>query len=241
MQHSYFEFARDKAPAEINQHPANIHLTASGKLIGVALSVLETQGYFQRGGLEFDATPRPLLTLPFLDFLRCLDPSAATIAELGAGQSTLFFQAAFKTVVSFETDANWLEQLRPRVASNVSLTAVTTAQLEELDFDLPETEWLLVDFAGKRTRFLHNLVSRRAPEALPQFIVLDNAEWYRRGAAILAAHGYQEIPFVGLKSFQSFVSVTSLFIKSGSFNVSVRTPMDVPYARMIDNTWDSET
>lgn len=241
MQHSYFEFARDKAPAEVAQHPGNIHLTAAGKLIGVALSVLETQGYFERGGLEFGVTPRPLLTLPFLDFLRTLDLSAATIAELGAGQSTLFFQNVFKSVRSYETDATWLEQLRPRVADNVTLTSATTEQLEALDFDLPETDWLLVDFAGKRTRFLHNLVSLRAAERLPKFIVLDNAEWYRRGASILAAHGYQEIPFVGLKSFQAFVSVTSVFIKPGAALMPSRTPFEVPYARVVDNIWDSET
>lgn len=240
MQHSYFEFDRKKAPPEIAQHSANITLTDGGKLIGAAISVLETQGYFQKGGLDFGTTPRPLLTLPFLDFTSCQDLSGQTIAELGAGQSTLYFQNAFKTVHSFETDANWLEQLRSRVAPNVNLTGLTVAEIEDLAFALPETEWLLVDFAGKRTKFIRSLMSRAAERKLPDYIVLDNSDLYRNGARILAENGYQEIPFVGLKSFQAYVDVTSLFIRQGAALFPTKPAWDIPFGRTPENSWDVE-
>jgi hypothetical protein len=95
-----------------------------------------------------------------------------------------------------------------------------------------------VDFAGRRTRFLVNFMARYR-DRRPSAIVLDNADWYRNGANVLASHGYREIPFHGFKSGQSFVSCTSLFIDPVRFAPIVKAPFFRPaFARRFANAWD---
>ena len=95
-------------------------------------------------------------------------------------------------------------------------------QLESAQLEYRGEGWLLVDFAGKRTRFstVPQSGARRATVA----IVLDNADWYRRGAQLLQQHGYLELPFYGFKSGQSWISCTSLFIDPPRFAPRRRSP-----------------
>ena len=238
MDHIYFEISRNKAPPELLNNRSNLVVTDRAKLLASSMSFLETQGYFDKGGITIGEVPRPLLTLPFLDFLSCIDLSNDTIVELGAGQSTLYFQERFKAVYSYETSADWVELLKPRLRSNVRLQLETTAIMEACRINLPEHDWLLVDFAGKRTAYIHNMLQSKPTERLPNFIVLDNAEWYRKGAQLLSALGYTEVPFVGLKSSQVFTSVTSLFLKRGCPAFTMLEHINPPYSQSVENSWD---
>lgn len=238
MDHVYFEISRSKAPPELLNNPSNLVITDRAKLLASSMSFLETQGYFDKGGITIGDVPRPLLTLPFLDFLSCLDLSNETIVELGAGQSTLYFQERYKAVHSYETSLDWIELLKARLRPNVQLQLETTINLEACRIDLPEHDWLLIDFAGKRTAFIHNLLRSKPTELLPNYIVLDNAEWYRKGAGLLIACGYTEVPFVGLKSSQTFTSVTSLFLKRGCPTFTMLEHINPPYSQSVENIWD---
>ncbi len=142
------------------------------------------------------------LTWPFLDFLDHLDLKQSALVELGAGNSTLWFAERFGKVRSFETDPAFHGALAPRVPANVELELTATGALESADITYRNEEWMLVDFAGKRTSFLHHFLAKVRRAEGPSAIVLDNADWYRRGAAILREAGYLEIPFHGFKSGQ---------------------------------------
>ena len=226
-------------------HREVLRLDAFGAQAGFGLSVLQERGLFQgappRGTPAGGAAAAPLLTWPFLDFVDGLDVGRESLLELGAGESTLWFSSRFARVRSFETDAEWFRALSARVGPNVELTQAGLAQLEDADIAYRKEDWVLVDFAGKRTRFLSRFFAGLARDDRPAVVVLDNADWYRRGADILKQNDYVEIPFYGFKSGQSWISCTSLFFDPARSRLRQREPFfQPPFSRSPSaNRWDS--
>ncbi len=211
-----------------------------GAQLGFAYSALSARGFFREPTVDVLApgTP-PLLTWPFLDFIDHLDLKSSDLIELGAGNSTLWFAERFGKVRSFETDPGFHSALASRVPGNVELELVPTEALESAEIAYRGEGWVLVDFAGKRTSFLRRFFEKVRRAEGPPAIVLDNADWYRRGSAVLREHGYLEIPFYGFKSGQLWISCTSLFIDRERFS-PVQKPgfFMPPFTRPMDNPWD---
>ena len=226
-------------PAKLDEAFLNreevMRLSNVGAQLGFGLSVLHDRGLVRDPNALHAAGATPLLTWPFLDFLDSLDLSEQTLLELGAGNSTLWFQQRFARVRSFETNPEWYRALSQAVDANVELQLIEPETLETAGIDYQDETFVLVDFAGKRTRFLQHFLAQHRPSA----IVLDNADWYRNGAALLSRAGYLELPFHGFKSGQSFVSCTSLFIEPARFAPTVKQPFYRPaFSRRFTNPWD---
>lgn len=229
-------------PAKVDEAFLNreevLRLSDVGAQIGFGVSVLNERGILRDPNRLDPERPAPLLTWPFLDFLESLELSGQRLLELGAGNSTLWFQHRFAAVRSFETNAEWQRLLAPLVGPNVALSLIEQAALESGEVPYRGEEFVLVDFAGRRTRFLERFLTRLGEER-PPAIVLDNADWYRKGAAVLARGGYQELPFHGFKSGQTFISCTSLFIDPKRFAPVMKSPFfRPPFARRCENEWD---
>jgi hypothetical protein len=215
-----------------------LRLSDGGAQIGFAFSVLQERGLLRDPNVLDANDPLPLLTWPFLDFFDSFDFSGQRLLELGAGGSTLWFQRRFAQLRSFETNPEWAQLVRRHVAPHVELVPIDLSALESAELDYRGEEVVLVDFAGRRTRFLERFLSRLGKER-PLAIVLDNADWYRNGAAALARHGYRELPFHGFKSGQPHLSCTSLFIDPPRFAPPIREPFHSPaFSRPTDNPWD---
>ena len=231
-----------QAPKELLNREGVVKLNDFGVQLGFGVSVLRQRQFFQ-GESGVPPTPelaQPLLTWPFLDYIEHLDLREQSLLELGAGFSTIWLSKRFGKVRSFETNPEWHAAIARNVGSNVDLSLVDLVQLENAQFDYRAESWLLVDFAGKRTAFLHHFLSQLTDDSRPAAIVLDNADWYRRGAALLQQHGYLELPFYGFKSGQSWISCTSLFIDPGRFAPLQKAPFFQPeFAREMHNSWDS--
>jgi hypothetical protein len=229
-------------PAKVDEAFLNrdevVRMSDVGAQLGFGLSVLHERGLVRDPSALATNECLPLLTWPFLDFLDSLELSRDTVLELGAGNSTLWLQRRFARVRSLETNPEWHAALSARVEANVELRLIALATLEAADIDYRDESFLVVDFAGRRTRFLANFLARYS-SLRPRAIVLDNADWYRNGAELLASHGYREIPFHGFKSGQSFVSCTSLFIDPARFTSLMKAPFFRPaFARRFANAWD---
>jgi hypothetical protein len=229
-------------PAKLDEAFLNraevMRLSDVGAQLGFGLSVLHERGLLRDASALNAESAVPLLTWPCLDFLESLDLAEHTLLELGAGNSTLWFQRRFRGVRSFETDPTWQGALSQMVEPNVELRLVTLESLEAADIEYRDETFVLVDFAGRRTRFLRHFLTRLAGRR-PSAIVLDNADWYRNGATLLTGAGYREIPFYGFKSGQAFVSCTSLFIDPAHFKPALKDPFFYPaFSRRFENPWD---
>lgn len=145
-------------PAKVDEAFLNreevVRMSDVGAQLGFGLSVLHERGLV-RDPSSLDAQDGlPLVTWPFLDFLDSLELSQETVLELGAGNSTLWLQRRFARVRSFETDPAWQAALSKRVAANVELCSIALASLEAAEVQYRDESFVLVDFAGRRTRFL---------------------------------------------------------------------------------------
>ena len=181
---------------------------------------------------------QPLLTWPFLDFINTLDLKNIILHELGAGSSTIWFSNKFKNIESYETNQDWYEKLKPLIKSNVSLKLTKLENIYECKIQFKSNDWLLIDFAGKRTKFIQELV-KLSDDLIPAQIILDNSECYRNGARILIDRGYSEIPFFGFKSGKSIIDCTSLFILKNHFKLKTLTEFHYPmFSNKMNNSWD---
>lgn len=70
--------------------------------------------------------PLPWLTYSAIHFLGSLDLSTRRVLEFGSGSSTLWWQSRVDSVVSFEADRAWMDQMAPKVGPNVSLLPLPT-------------------------------------------------------------------------------------------------------------------
>jgi hypothetical protein len=237
----YARLNESRADKQLLNRPEVLKLSDFGAQLGFGLSVLEGRRLFQPESTAALApgTLPPLLTWPFLDFLDHLDLGQQSLVELGSGHSTIWFSQRFAKVRSFETDPEWHRALAARVDTNVELSLVTLPELERAELEYRGEAWLLVDFAGKRTAFLKQFLAKLPAPSRPPAIVLDNSEWYRRGAQLLAQHGYLEVPFYGFKSGQSWISCTSLFFDPTRFAPAQKPRFHMPaFSRELDNAWD---
>jgi len=230
-----------QTPKHLLSREGVVKLSDFGAQLGFGVSVLRQREFFQ-GESGVPPTPeaaQPLLTWPFLDFIEHLDLQGQSLIELGAGFSTIWLSKRFGKVRSFETNAEWHSAVARNVASNVELSLVPLDELESAQLEYRGEDWLLVDFAGKRTAFLKHFLTRVSAPTRPAAIVLDNADWYRRGAQLLKQHGYLELPFYGFKSGQSWISCTSLFIEPARFAPVQKEPFFQPvFSREMHNSWD---
>jgi hypothetical protein len=68
-----------------------------------------------------DGTPLPWYTYPAIDFLAQRDFRNCNVLEFGGGQSTLWWSAKARSVMTIERDAAWFGRLQSQVGANVSL------------------------------------------------------------------------------------------------------------------------
>tara|TARA_B100000787_G_scaffold160285_1_gene139202 strand:+ start:55 stop:1182 length:1128 start_codon:yes stop_codon:yes gene_type:complete len=199
------------------------------------------RGFFKKSNLkqiQEEIIQLPLLTWSFLDFIKTLDLKNIILHELGSGNSTIWFSNIFKWVNSYETNQDWYKKLKSQLKKNVSLKLIKLVDLYECPIKFTTKDWLLIDFAGKRTRFIHKLV-KLSDDQIPAQIILDNAEYYRNGAKILSDRGYVEIPFFGFKSGNTLINCTSLFILKNCFQIKNLSKLDsTNYLKRLENDWD---
>ena len=221
----------------------NLEFTKSPERGLFIYDAVKRRGFFGQSNLEqveSGSEQLPLLTWPLLDFIKNLDLKNAILHELGSGNSTVWFSNIFKRVESYETNEDWYKTLKPKLKDNVSLKLTTLEKIYECSYNFNSRDWLLIDFAGKRTKFVNKLVNL-SDEYIPAQIIFDNAECYRNGAKILNDRGYIEIPFYGFKSGDTITSCTSLFILKNKFNIKSLLNFYYPdfCRKLSNNKWDT--
>jgi hypothetical protein len=104
---------------------------------------------FRGRAVDREGAPLPWYTDPAVDLLRAKDFSDCRVLEFGAGQSTLWWAARAREVVTFEDDPTWCAELAPLLPANVHLyrvrpnrTAMADALGKEARFDIAVVDGL---------------------------------------------------------------------------------------------------
>lgn len=167
--------------------------------------------------------PLPWYTYPAIHFLSAKNLSERDILEFGAGQSTLWWAERARSVIALENDSGWLEALKRKVPSNVSLYPVLTG-LDDAEPLLQGKEFDVIIVDG-----LDRLAA--AKEAVAHLkdagaILLDNAEcfWGEPGTYpildLFRKEGFRRIDFYGHAPGVILPHCTSLLFRSECFLLS---------------------
>jgi hypothetical protein len=215
-------------------------MTDQGALLGSLLSSLQLRGFFDSANLGSpikNSLPFPLLTYPFMDFFESHDISDFLLIEFGSGNSTLYFEKKFKKVISFETNTDWHQKIKLEL-KNTEYHLIEPLDLEEGNYEINlknEKIFALIDAACNRYKITKNLLKK----VKPNYIILDNAEWYRNTANLIVSEGYFEVPFWGYKNTEHWESCTTFFIRLKDIELLQNNNiMPPPLSRKFISTWD---
>jgi precorrin-6B methylase 2 len=168
--------------------------------------------------LDEDGAPIPWMPYAAISLLAERLTRDHTVLELGAGSSTLFFQARAGRVVSIEHDPDWLDWTRARAAGHVEVVAVPRDPAEVYcaaisgrgeRFDL-----IVVDGVHRNQAFAAGL-ERLGPRGV---ILLDDSQRRAYGPALAAgaAAGFRHLHLEGHKPMSVHLHRATLFYRDGN-------------------------
>lgn len=157
---------------------------------------------------------QPMVSLPFLDWIKSYNFLEWNLVEFGSGFSTYYFSKIFNNVLSIETDIDFYNSMVDDFKNtNVELVYIPINDLESGNYNLSidEKTMIFIDSGGNRLRTSKAILSKIKPNV----IVVDNAEWFPNQCDYIYKNGYTEIPFWGIRFEEHIDKSTSVFIKNG--------------------------
>jgi len=167
----------------------------------------------QRACVLGDGRPIPMMSYGLVEYLLGLDLSAFDLLELGGGSSTAFWASRTRSVLSLETDAEWLKLLQSHRLPNVEARLSTPEALVEDMTALDRTfHAIIIDAAANRLELARRAIGMLRPSG---FIILDNSDWYPNAARALREADFIQVDFHDFRPLHHFRCTTSLFLHPG--------------------------
>jgi len=167
----------------------------------------------QRACVLGDGRPIPMMSYGLVEYLLGLDLSAFDLLELGGGSSTAFWASRTRSVLSLETDAEWLKLLQshhlPNVEARLSTPQALVADVSALDRTFHA---IVIDAAANRLELARRAIGMLRPNG---FIVLDNSDWYPNAARALREADLIQIDFHDFRPLHHYRCTTSMFLHPG--------------------------
>jgi hypothetical protein len=159
--------------------------------------------------------PIPWYSYPAVEYLSQFDFSDRDVFEYGSGNSTLFWAARSKSVVTVEHDKAWHDTIKASMPANVELRlrpetdpAVYANTIGE---EGPQRLFdVIIDDASHRNRCAKVALPYLKPGGL---FILDNSDWFPNTAAWLRAQDLIQIDFCGFAPINHYTQATSIFMR----------------------------
>jgi predicted O-methyltransferase YrrM len=231
--------------AALKRHPKVFELSYPAMLRSSVMEILERDlgldaSARARKGVLGDGQPIPLMSYAFIEYVMSLDLSGLVVLEIGGGNSTMFWARRAKSVLTFEHNRDWYDDVKGQIPSNVDLQFINQGdyalRVRALDasFDL-----IVIDCGANRYECAKAADGKLAAGGM---VVLDNSDWYPNTAAALRAQDLIQIDFPDFRPDHWYRSCTSIFIHP-EFRPKPRTgqlPLPVLGGKDLtkDNKWD---
>ena len=157
--------------------------------------------------------PLPWYTYPAIEYLLAFNFSTCRVFEYGAGASTLWWAERAQNVVSVESEADWVAQLKPRLPANAQIhhegdrdrfIRAPDGMFEVIVIDGPPSHG-----AGARYACCEAMWPHLRPGGI---VILDNSDWLPDTCAWLRAQGLLQIDFNGFSPINYHTGRTSVFL-----------------------------
>lgn len=189
--------------------------------------------------IDKDGNPIPWYTYPAIEYLSQFDYADKRVFEFGCGNSSKFWAARAKQVVSVEDNSEWFAKWQHELqAPNQQVLLRPEGETYENAILEQEVMFDVIIVDGKRRAEC----CAQAVQKLNTggFIVLDDSdrvntsEEYRRGIEILRAANLLQVDFFGCCPMNNYSKTTSLFL-SRDFNF--KTKQEIQPYNGIGNLW----
>jgi hypothetical protein len=187
--------------------------------------------------------PIPWYTYSCINFIEKIDFSNKNILEFGAGQSTLWWEARAKSVLSFESDRSWFEKINSQKNSNTKIEFIESIAEIEINSQNNKKikdycpDVIIIDGGVDRYKSL-----KISSEYIKNsgIIIIDNSEGYYEKEDhykiypmlnFLHEKNYKRVDFYGHAPGVLLTHTTSIFFKSETFIFN-----NQDYPRMSENS-----
>ena len=154
----------------------------------------------------------PALTYNFLSYFESFDNKNKILVEIGSGESTIYWQNRFKTIYSYDNDAEYLNIVNNKIdKTKTSLFLFDRNIFSNLDFrnHISVADYIIID---NNPNFIDRFYFCRFARQFKKddsVIILDNGESNRRAYEYLIRNFYCK-DFPG-KNKKEQITVTSVF------------------------------
>jgi hypothetical protein len=157
-----------------------------------------------------DGRAVPMMSYGLVEYLLGLDLSSFEVLELGGGGSTVFWAGRAKSVLTLETNAEWVKALQMQRLPNVEARLSTPDTLSSDVLALGRKfHAIVIDLAANRCRLAQRAIEILQPGG---FVILDNSDWYPNAARALRDADLIQVDFHDFRPLHHFRCTTSLFM-----------------------------
>lgn len=186
-----------------------------------------------------DGNPIPWYTYPAIEYLSQFDYSNKKIFEFGCGNSSKFWAARAKKVVSIEDNLKWFAKWQQEMkATNQQVLWRDEGEIYENAILESEEKFDVIIVDGKRREKCCETALLRLSKG--GMIILDDSdrintsEEYKKSVAILKSANLLQVDFYGFCPMNNYTKTTSVFFDR-DFNFA--TIADVQPVNGIGNLW----
>lgn len=172
--------------------------------------------------LDKDGHPIPWYTYPAIEYLAQFDYTAKTIFEFGCGNSSLFWAARAKQVISIEDNPNWFSKWQELFHEpNLDVRWRDEGEIYENAIFESDDKYDVIIVDGKRRADCTKTAVQKLKNG--GMIILDDSDRvntsleYVKSIDILRAANLIQVDFYGFCPMNNYTKTTSLFL-SRDFN-----------------------
>jgi hypothetical protein len=181
------------------------------------LKILNAHGWMRSkesySAIDAEGNPIPWMTYPAIEYLNQLDLSQHRVLEWGSGNSSRYFAAKSKEVISIEHNKEWYDSLKSTLAPNQKICYTELNQYAAFPLELGVKFDLIVVDGMLRKECVEQAYQLTSEGAL---ILLDNSERYPDICSEIRRHGYFQVDFHGFGPINDYTWTTSIFISASS-------------------------
>lgn len=168
--------------------------------------------------VDRDGNPIPWYTFPAIEYLSQFDYSDKKIFEFGCGNSSLFWAAQAKQVISIEDNPKWFEKWQAEFkADNLDIRWRDEGEGYENAIFEQEDKFDVIVVDGKRRADCCKTAVQKVADG--GMIILDDSDRintsleYVKSVEVLRAADLIQVDFYGFCPMNNYTKTTSLFLK----------------------------
>lgn len=159
--------------------------------------------------LDAQGNAIPWYTYPAIEYIKQIDFSQKLVFEYGSGNSSAFWAKRCKNLVAVEDDEQWYNKVKTQLPANADYRfAANQQEYTHAIHHYNHTFDVIIIDGSHRYECAVEALKKLAPGGI---IILDNADWKQKTAALLRGANLIEVDMAGFGPINDYTWTTSFF------------------------------